>query len=84
MINLAYDGRAENLTELMHPCNCPETLSTKLAYITLEPSIRVAPFSSGFYLFAGPVLSYNIDKSYSYTQELQPDSKSDFSDVKNQ
>ncbi len=82
MLNVAYDGRGGKFDSQDAPCNCPEDLSTKLAYITLEPSLRLAPFSNGFYLFAGPVLSMNIDKSYEYTQLLQPDSKGDFSDMR--
>ena len=81
MLNLAYDGRGAKFDGTEAPCNCPETLNTKLAYLTVEPSIRIAPFKSGLYLFFGGVLSHNIDKSFTYTQLLKPDAKGDFSEV---
>ena len=82
MLNLAYDGRGAKFDGVDAPCNCPETLNTKLAYLTVEPSIRIAPFKSGLYLFFGGVLSHNINKSFSYTQLLKPDATGDFSEVR--
>jgi hypothetical protein len=64
------------------PCNCPADLSTNLSYISIEPALRVAPFSSAFYLFAGPTLSFNVAKSFTYKQEKQADVKAEWSDVR--
>jgi outer membrane protein OmpA-like peptidoglycan-associated protein len=81
MLNVAYDNRGGKFTEVMAPCNCPANLSTNLSYITVEPSLRLAPFSSAFYLFAGPTLSFNIAKSFTYTQEKQSDTRGEWSDI---
>jgi len=40
-------------------------LSTKLAYITFEPSVRLNLFNSPFYLYSGPRLAFNVDKRFS-------------------
>jgi hypothetical protein len=47
-----------------------ETFSTKLAYITLEPSIRLNLFSSPFYLFSGPRIAFNVDQRFTYQPEI--------------
>ncbi len=82
MLNLGYDGRGGSFDKVNAPCDCPESLKTNLSYVTIEPSLRVAPFSNGFYLFIGGAYSYNIDKSFTYTQKEKPDAKGDFSDVR--
>lgn len=81
MLNVAYDNRGGKFDEVMAPCNCPANLSTNISYITIEPSLRIAPFASAFYVFAGPTLSFNLTKSFTYTQEKQTDVRVDFSDV---
>ena len=81
MFNAAYDGRGGKFNGETAPCNCAEALSTSVNYLSLEPSLRVAPFSSGFYLFAGPVFSYALSNSFTYKQELQPDAKAQFSNM---
>jgi outer membrane protein OmpA-like peptidoglycan-associated protein len=82
MFNLAYDDRSGKFDQVIAPCNCPADLDAKVKYLTMEPSLRIAPFSNGFYLFAGPVFSSNLKKSFTYTQEQQPDRSGDFSDVR--
>lgn len=82
MLNLAFDNRGGKFDGVMAPCNCPATLSTNLSYFSIEPSIRVAPFSSAFYLFAGPTINVNINKRFDYTQEKQPDTRGDWSDIR--
>lgn len=82
MLNLGYDGRGGKFDDAMAPCDCPETLKTKLAYLTIEPSLRITPFASPFYMFIGGSVNFNTNKSFSYTQELQPDSDGDFSAIK--
>lgn len=82
MLNLGYDGRGGSFAGVMAPCECPATLSTKLRYLTIEPSLRISPFSSGFYLFVGGAYSSNIGNSFLYTQKLRPDTKGEFSDMR--
>jgi outer membrane protein OmpA-like peptidoglycan-associated protein len=86
MLNLGYDNRGGSFTETVSPCNCPEDLSTPLSYATVEPSIRIYPFGSGFYVFVGGAYSYNINKSFTYTFDVDPEAqfntvKGEFSDI---
>jgi outer membrane protein OmpA-like peptidoglycan-associated protein len=82
MLNLSYDNRGGSFTTVMAPCNCPATLSTNLSYISIEPSLRLAPFASSFYIFAGPTVGFNVRKKYTYLQEKQSDKTGDFSDTR--
>ena len=75
-----------------NPCNCPQDLKTNLSYITIEPSLRVAPFKGNFYLYGGPRLAFNIENSFTYqlgtnpdvpNQTLPSEVKGEFSDTKN-
>jgi hypothetical protein len=75
MLNIGYDDRSGKFDGVDAPCNCPETLDATLRYATIEPSLRIAPFSSGFYMFIGGAYSYNFDKSFTYTQQLNPSTK---------
>jgi outer membrane protein OmpA-like peptidoglycan-associated protein len=68
-----YDNRSGDFNEAKTPCNCPADLTTKLTYFTIEPSLRLAPFKSNYYLFGGPRLAFNIDKSFVYEQKINPD-----------
>ncbi len=82
MLNIAYDNRGAKFDAVMAPCNCPENLSTNVSYIAIEPSLRVAPFGSAFYIFAGPTVSININKDFTYTQLKQTDQNGDWSDIR--
>lgn len=82
ILNLAYDNRGGSFNTVMAPCNCPASLSTNLSYITVEPSLRLAPFGSSFYLFAGPTMGINVRKEFTYRQEKQFDRMGDFSDIR--
>ena len=73
MLQVGYDNRSAELNEIKTPCNCPADLTTNLSYITVEPSLRFAPFKSNFYLFGGPRLAFNLEKSFSYKQQVSPD-----------
>ena len=81
MLNVAYDNRGGKFDKVMAPCNCPANLSTDISYVTVEPSLRLAPFASAFYVFAGPTLSFNITKAFIYTQEKQNDTRGNLSDI---
>lgn len=88
MMNFGYDDRSAQFDDVLAPCNCPATLRTRLKYLTAEPSIRIAPFSNGFYVFLGGIVSYNIANSFTYSQEIKPElnkfntTEGDFSDTK--
>ncbi len=82
MLNVAYDNRGGSFEGVLAPCNCPATLSTNLSYISVEPSLRITPFSSAFYVFAGPTMGINISRSFVYKQDKQVDRREDWSDVR--
>ena len=67
MLNLGYDNRGSSFDQVKSPCNCPEDLKTGLSYATIQPSIRIAPFSGNLYLFLGGAYGYNLDKGFAYT-----------------
>lgn len=73
MLQAGYDSRRGAWDQVLTPCNCPADLSTKLSYISVEPSLIVAPFKSNFYLFAGPRLAFGLNKSFEYEQGANPD-----------
>jgi outer membrane protein OmpA-like peptidoglycan-associated protein len=90
MLQGGLDSRKGNFDEVKAPCNCPADLETDISYVTIEPSLRLAPFKSDFYLYAGPRFAYNISKSYTYElginpaypdQAATPDVSGDFSEV---
>ncbi len=65
MLNLAYDNRGGEFKQVL-TCNCTEDLKSKISYISIEPSLRVAPFASALYLFAGPTIGFNLSKAFTY------------------
>ena len=92
MFQAGYDSRKGAFKQVTSPCNCPEDLKTDLSYLTIEPSIRFAPFKSNFYLYGGPRLAFNMAKSFTYRQGINPaypaqvanpDVKGDFSNMNN-
>jgi outer membrane protein OmpA-like peptidoglycan-associated protein len=92
MLQLGYDSRRSVFEQQTTVCNCPADLSTNLGYVTVEPSLRLAPFGPGFYLFAGPRIAFNVAKSFTYKlginpdfpeQPATPDVQGDLSDIKN-
>ncbi len=83
MLNVAFDNRGGKFNGVMAPCDCPANLNTNISYLTIEPAVRLAPFSSAFYLFAGPTLNFNIRNSFTYTQDKQPDRTDEWSNIRN-
>lgn len=81
-LHLGYEDRSAQFDQEIAPCNCPADLETEVSYITLEPGIRIAPFANAFYIFGGAVFSNDYNKSFTYTQEQQPDRSGDISDWK--
>jgi outer membrane protein OmpA-like peptidoglycan-associated protein len=82
MLNIAYDNRGGKFDGVVAPCDCPATLKTNISYVSLEPSLRFAPFSSALYLFAGPTLKFMVAKEFIYTQEKQPNTSEEWSDMR--
>jgi hypothetical protein len=90
MLQAGYDNRKAKFDQVVSPCNCPTDLKTNISYITVEPSLRLAPFKSNFYLYGGPRLAFNMDKSFTYqlginpaypNQAPSPEVKGDLSDI---
>jgi len=73
MLQAGYDSRKGKWDQIKTPCNCPADLNTDLNYVTVEPSLRFAPFKSTFYLYAGPRLAFDLGKSFTYSQKTNPD-----------
>ena len=72
MLQAGYDSRRGSFDQVLTACDCPADLSTDLSYITVEPSVRFAPFKSNFYLYGGPRLAFNMDKSFTYQLGINP------------
>lgn len=72
MLQAGYDNRKATFDQVVTPCDCPADLKTNISYITVEPSLRLAPFKSNFYLFGGPRLAFNMDKSFTYQLGINP------------
>lgn len=72
MLQVGYDSRKGTFDQVKTACDCPADLTTKLSYITVEPSLRFAPFKSNFYLYGGPRLAFNLDKSFEYQLGINP------------
>ncbi|WP_395050215.1 OmpA family protein [Flavobacterium sp.] len=90
MLQAGYDNRKAKFDQVVSPCNCPADLTANISYITVEPSLRLAPFKSNFYLYGGPRLAFNMDKSFTYqlginpaypNQVPSPEVKGDLSDI---
>jgi outer membrane protein OmpA-like peptidoglycan-associated protein len=81
MLNIAYDNRGGKFDGVTAPCNCAADLTTNISYVTIEPSLRLAPFSSAFYIYAGPTVSFNVNRSFKYQQEKQADKTGDWSNI---
>jgi outer membrane protein OmpA-like peptidoglycan-associated protein len=90
---VGYDDRRGSFYDTPCPC-CGEetTLWTTVSYISIEPSLRIAPFSDGFYIFGGPRIGFNWalnlpksstsdEKTFVYTHGNFA-SKDEFSDMK--
>ncbi|TDE53427.1 OmpA family protein [Flavobacterium sp. GT3P67] len=72
MLQAGYDNRKGSFDQVVTACNCPADLAADLSYITVEPSVRFAPFKSNFYLYGGPRLAFNMEKSFTYQLGINP------------
>jgi outer membrane protein OmpA-like peptidoglycan-associated protein len=73
MFQAGLDNRKGKFERVITPCNCAADLKTNLSYLTIEPSLRFAPFKSNFYLYGGPRFAFNTAKSFTYSQKINPD-----------
>lgn len=73
MLQAGYDSRKSTFDQITTPCNCPADLSTDLSYLTVEPSLRFAPFRNNFYLYAGPRFAFNRTNAFTYQLGINPD-----------
>ena len=90
MLQAGYDNRKAKFDQVVTPCDCPADLKTNISYITVEPSLRFAPFKSNFYLFVGPRFAFIRDQSFTYqlginpaypNQAVSPEVKGDLSNI---
>lgn len=73
MLQVGYDNRSGTAKETFAACgDCPTFLTTHLSYVTIEPSLRIAPFKSNFYIFGGPRFAFNMGKAFKYDQKAGP------------
>jgi len=72
MLQSGYDSRKGDFDQVRTPCNCPADLSTDLSYITIEPSLRFAPFKSNFYVYGGPRFAFVQNQEFTYQRGVNP------------
>jgi outer membrane protein OmpA-like peptidoglycan-associated protein len=72
MFQAGVDSRRGTFNTVPSPCNCPTELSTNLSYLTVEPSLRFAPFRGNFYLFGGPRVAFLMTNDFTYTLGINP------------
>jgi len=73
MLQIGYDSRKGSFDQVITACNCPADLWTKLNYVTIEPSLRLAPFKGNFYLYGGPRIALTQSKRFVYSLGINPD-----------
>jgi outer membrane protein OmpA-like peptidoglycan-associated protein len=90
ILQVAYDDRRGSFNDAIRPCGQVTSLSATISYLSIEPSLRFAPFSDGFYIFAGPRIGFNWafnfqksstsdEKAFVYTQGAKSPVKGEFS-----
>ncbi len=72
MLQSGYDSRRAKFDQVTTPCNCPADLTTELNYIVIEPSLRLAPFKNGFYIYAGPRMAFLLNNDFTYKLGINP------------
>ncbi|PJB11700.1 MAG: flagellar motor protein MotB [Flavobacteriales bacterium CG_4_9_14_3_um_filter_40_17] len=83
MLQAGYDSREGSFDQEVGPCGCVLDLYANLAYFTVEPSIRFAPFKSNLYVYGGPRFAFNLSNKFIFEQDQFPNSNVsvDFGDV---
>lgn len=82
MLNVAFSNRSSSFDGIITPGNEKAFLYTVLRYLNIEPSLRLAPFSSAFYIFAGPLVSINTTKEFFYQEGGKYEARGDWSDLR--
>lgn len=83
MLYVGYDDRRGSWDDIVFPCDdCPASLKTTLSYISIEPSLRIAPFAGRFHMFVGPRIGINMAKTFTYQVEGQPEIEDEWSDIR--
>jgi outer membrane protein OmpA-like peptidoglycan-associated protein len=59
ILQVGYDERRGSFNDVKAPCGSTSTLSTTISYVSIEPSLRWAPFSERLYIFGGPRIGFN-------------------------
>lgn len=72
MFKAGYDSRKGTFKTVTSPCNCPEDLTAKISYLTIEPSIRYDILGSNLYAFGGAVLGISLNKKFEYQIGTNP------------
>jgi outer membrane protein OmpA-like peptidoglycan-associated protein len=65
---LGYDNRSGEFDAATN-AGVVSKVKTSMNYLSLEPSLKISPFPSNVYFFAGPRLGFNVAKSFTYTEE---------------
>lgn len=81
MLQLGFDSRSGAFDDVAAG-GVNASLKTTLNYITLEPSLRITPLSSGFHFYVGPRLGFNVAKSFTYKEGTLPEQSGNWSDVR--
>jgi outer membrane protein OmpA-like peptidoglycan-associated protein len=83
ILQVGYDNRSGSFDNVLCPCGQVSTLEASISYVSIEPSLRFAPFSDAFYIFAGPQFSFNTspNNSFAYTQQGAPSTTGTFSNM---
>ncbi len=86
ILQVGVDDRRGDFRNVTCPCGDTATLSAKPAYLSIEPSLRVAPFVGDFHVFAGPRVGFlwspgRGEKTFHYTQGGVP-TNADFSSMR--
>ena len=84
MLYAGLETRSGSFEDVVNPNNRSASLSTRIGYLTIEPSLRIAPFASSFYVFAGPRIGLNTKKGFDYTISGNPgyEAKLDWSEMR--
>jgi len=81
MVFFGFDGRGGSFSDIK-PNDTTYSLSSSMNYLSLEPSVRYAPFEYPLYFFAGPHIGFNVAKSFSLERSPGGEKKGDFDNVR--
>ncbi|MDI6765714.1 MAG: outer membrane beta-barrel protein [Bacteroidota bacterium] len=81
MLTFGFDGRGGSFSDV-NSGDTTLSLSTSMNYLSLEPSVRIAPFAEPIYFFVGPRIGFNVAKSFTLEQSLGVETKGDFDNTR--